>query len=459
MTLNMRHLLLLAAGSLVACAVEEHQLTTELGVGGGTHVAGATSVGGGGASNAGGSKTTDTSTNVAGATNGGGNTNVAGASNVGGGGNTSTATSTNIAGATNAGGDTNVAGATNAGGVANVGGNTSTGTVTNVGGATDVGGNSNAGGETNAGGSTTAGGTESAGGSSGTDVGGSSSVGGTESVGGDTNVGGDTSTVGGDTSVGGTTANIGGDTSVGGDTNVGGDTSVGGTTANVGGDTSAGGTTNVGGTSSTGGTTAIGPCQAYTGASLTRFCTLTNGAVDFTNICATTCAIGSVHATGSADGLLVTGKIYSSEDPVWEGNPVPNSNTGGQCDGFAAVNPQNLQPYTRMVIGVTNHMTSEQLVRVKLNEPVADPTLVNYTLAAAVRVAPGATVTQSLKWGTGSSSCNGAPDCTDFVPTCILETGTFDPAHLATIGLYVGDAATSYPIDNVNIEITTISFE
>jgi hypothetical protein len=165
--------------------------------------------------------------------------------------------------------------------------------------------------------------------------------------------------------------------------------------------------------------------------------------------------------TGSTNGLAITGKIYSA-DPVFDGNPVPNNIQGGQCAGFSATDPNNHKPYTSMTIGIKNNMASAQTINVTLADSPSGAEQVTYTLAASVNVPAGGTVEETLRWGTESSRCSqsDAGSCIDFAATCALGAGaTFDPTHLLRLGLGVGNNATTYPITNVDIVITSITFE
>jgi hypothetical protein len=136
-----------------------------------------------------------------------------------------------------------------------------------------------------------------------------------------------------------------------------------------------------------------------------------------------------------------------------------------QCAGFAAVSEQTLQPYTSMTVSITNRMSTPQRVRVQVTDlaQLAGDEIANLTFEAAIDVDAGASISEKLKWP--GSSCGGDDPCTNFAPKadtiqCIADTGAvFDPMRLRTIGLYVGDASSTDPINNLNLQITAITFE
>lgn len=164
--------------------------------------------------------------------------------------------------------------------------------------------------------------------------------------------------------------------------------------------------------------------------------------------------------TGTASGLTITGKVYS-EDPVFDANPVPNNIQGGSCDGFSATDPTSHQPYTSMTIGIKNNMATAQTINVSLTDLASGTTPTSYKLKASITVPAGATIEETLRWGIEGSRCQAdAGSCLEFEPSCTLGAGTtFDPTHLLSLGLGLGKSPSDYPINDVNVVITSISFD
>lgn len=226
----------------------------------------------------------------------------------------------------------------------------------------------------------------------------------------------------------------------------------------TGGASATGGVMTSGGSISTGGTVGIGG-QSSTGAD--PFCTVLSSELPLSSICATGCSAGGVTLTGASNGLTITGKIFS-DNPLFFGNPVPNNTEGGKCAGFSATDPQSRANYTGVQISVTNNMPTPQNVNLTMLD-MTGGTLsapVTCALSADIPVPANTTVTETLKWGIAGSLCGTAAHCTEFDSECGGDAGgTFDPTRLLKLGLAVGNASTSYPIDNVNIRINSITFQ
>lgn len=227
---------------------------------------------------------------------------------------------------------------------------------------------------------------------------------------------------------------------------------------------SAGGASATSGTVATGGSSSSGGTPGTGGQSSTApdpFCTVLSSDLPLSGICTTGCSAGGVTLTGSSSGLAITGKIFS-ETPLFFGNPVPNNIEGGKCAGFSAADPQSHTNYTGVQISVTNSMSTPQEVTLMLLDMTGGTLSVPTTceLSAAIPVPANTTVTQTLKWGIAGSQCGGAAHCAEFVSECDADAGsTFDPTRLLKLGLAVGSASTSYPIENVNISINSITFQ